>query len=69
MNENFPNLAKEIRLPGNPGSSESPKEAGSRRNTPTHIITKLPNIKDKERILKQQEKRRLLPTMEFPLDY
>ena len=28
MKENFPNLAKEIRLPGIPGSSESPKEAG-----------------------------------------
>ena len=27
MKENFPNLAKEIRLPGSPGSSESPKEA------------------------------------------
>ena len=24
----FPNLAKEIRLPGSPGSSESPKEVG-----------------------------------------
>ena len=28
MKENFPSLAKEIRLPGSPGSSESPKEAG-----------------------------------------
>ena len=28
MMENFPNLAKEIRLPGSPGSSESPKEVG-----------------------------------------
>ena len=27
MKENFPNLAKE-RLPGSPGSSESPKESG-----------------------------------------
>ena len=26
--ENFPNLAKEIRLTGSPGSSESPKEVG-----------------------------------------
>ena len=25
MKENFPNLAKEIRLPGSPGSSESPR--------------------------------------------
>ena len=28
MKENFPSLAKENRLPGSPGSSESPKEAG-----------------------------------------
>ena len=28
MKENFSHLAKEIRLPGSPGSSESPKEAG-----------------------------------------
>ena len=28
MKENFPNLAKEVRLPGSPGSSESPKEVG-----------------------------------------
>ena len=28
MKENFPHLAKEIRLRGSPGSSESPKEAG-----------------------------------------
>ena len=29
MKENFTNLAKEIRLPGSTGSSESPKEVGS----------------------------------------
>ena len=28
VKENFPTLAKENRLPGSPGSSESPKEAG-----------------------------------------
>ena len=28
MKENFPSLAKGNRLPGSPGSSESPKEAG-----------------------------------------
>ena len=39
MKENFPNLAKEIRLSGSPGSPESPG------------IIKLPKIKDKERIL------------------
>ena len=28
MKDNFPNLAKEIRLPESPGSSEGTKEAG-----------------------------------------
>ena len=40
-----------------------------RRHTPRHIIVKLPKIKDRERMLKQQEKRKQLPTKEFPLDY
>ena len=31
MKENLPNLAKEIRLPGSPGSSESPKKAGPKK--------------------------------------
>ena len=30
MKENFPNLAKEIDFQGSPGSSESPKEVGSK---------------------------------------
>ena len=37
MKENFPNLAKEIRLPGSSGSPESPKEIGSKEeHTKTH---------------------------------
>ena len=32
MKENFPNLAKKIGLPGSPGSSESPKEAGPKED-------------------------------------
>ena len=28
MKENFPNLAKEIRLPGSPETQECPKEVG-----------------------------------------
>ena len=54
MKENFPSLAKE-RLPGSPGSSESPrvpKKLDPRRNTPRHIIITFPKIKEKKRILK-----------------
>ena len=43
-----------------------PKKLDPNRNTARHIIIKLPKIKDKERILKQQEKRRQLPTKGFP---
>ena len=35
--ENFPNMAKEIRLSGSPGSSENPKEVGPKEDhTKTH---------------------------------
>ena len=33
---------------------------------PRHIVIKMAKVKDKERILKQQEERRQLPTKEFP---
>ena len=52
MKENFPNLAKEIRLLGSPGSSESPKEVGPKEaHTKAYHIC-ITQIKDKERILK-----------------
>ena len=57
MKENFPNLAEGNRLPGSPESSESPKEIGPRRNTPRHIIIKLPKIKDKEKLFKAARKK------------
>ena len=47
--ENFPNLAKEIDFQE---TQRVPKKLDSKRNTPRHIIIKLPKIKDKERILK-----------------
>ena len=34
-------------------SQRVPKKLDSKRNTPRHIIIKLPQIKDKERILKE----------------
>ena len=37
MKENFSNLTKEIRLPGSPGRSDSPKELGPKEaHTNTH---------------------------------
>ena len=46
--ENIPNMEKEIDFQEVQRVS---KKLGSKRNTPRHIIIKLPKIKDKERIL------------------
>ena len=43
---------KEIDLQEVQEAQRFPKKLGSKRNTPRHIIIKLPKIKDKERILK-----------------
>ena len=53
MKENFPNLAKEIDFQEVQEAQRVPKKLDSKRNTPRHIIVKLPKIKDKVRILKE----------------
>ena len=53
MKENFSNLAKEIDFQEVQKAQRVPKKLDSKRNTPRHIIIKLPQIKDKERILKE----------------
>ena len=52
MKENFPNLAKEIDFQEGQEAQRVPKKLDPKRNTPRHIIIKLPKIKHKERILK-----------------
>ena len=60
LKENFPNLAKEIDFQEVQEVQRVPKKLDPRRNTPRHIIITLPNIKDKERILKAaREKKRV----------
>ena len=49
MKENFPKLVKEIDLQE---AQRVPKKLDPKRNTPRHIIIKLPKTEDKERILK-----------------
>ena len=51
LKENFPNLVKEIDIQVQEAQRIPPK-LDPKRNTPTHIIIKLPKITDKERILK-----------------
>ena len=60
MKENIPNMVKEIDFQEVQEAQRVPKKLGPRRNTPRHIIIKLPKIKDKERILKAaREKERV----------
>ena len=52
MKENFPNLAKIIVFQEVQEAQRVPKKLDPRKHTVRHIIITLPNIKDKERILK-----------------
>ena len=52
MKGNFPKLAKKIGFQEVQEAQRVPKKLDPRRNTPRHIMIKLPKIKDKERILK-----------------
>ena len=63
MKENFPNLAKEIDFQE---ARRVPKKLDQKRNTPGHIIINLPNIKDKERILKTARVSERVPALSFP---
>ena len=59
MKENFPNLAKELDMQVQDTQTVR-KKLDPRRNTPRHIIIKMPKVKDKERILKAaREKQRI----------
>ena len=62
MKENFPNLAKEIDFQEIQEAQWVPKKLDPRKHIPRHIIITLPKINDK----KQQEKRKRLPTKDFP---
>ena len=52
MKENFPNLAKEIDFQEVQEAQRVPSKLNPRKHIPKHIIITLPEIKDKERILK-----------------
>ena len=60
MKENFSNLAKEIKLPGSPRSSESPKEVGPKEAHTKAQHNHITQIKDKEIILKAAREKETL---------
>ena len=57
MKENFPNLAKEIHFQEVQDSQRVPKKLDPRKHTPRHILSTLPKMKDRERILKAARKK------------
>ena len=57
MKENFPNLLKEIDFQEVQEAQRVPKKWDPRRNTPRHIIIKLPKIKGKEKNLKRSKRK------------
>ena len=52
MEDNFPNLAKEINFQEVQEAQRVQKKLDPRKHLPRHIIIKLPKMKDKEGILK-----------------
>ena len=66
MKENFPNLVKEIDMQIQE-VQRIPNKMDPKRPTSRHIIIKMPNVKYKERILKQAREKQL-PTREPPVD-
>ena len=59
MKENFPNLVKEIYIQVQE-AQRVPSKLDPKKTTPRHILSKMPKVKDKEKILKAaREKQRV----------
>ena len=65
MEENFPNLVKEIDIQVQ--EAQSHKEDGPEEEHTRHIIIKLPMIKDKERILKAAREKETVTYTGIPI--
>ena len=63
--ENYPSLVQEIDMQVLEAQGV-PNKLDVKRTTPTHIIIKMPKVKDKERILKAARKKQKLPTKKLP---
>ena len=57
VKENFPNLATKTDFQEVQEGQRVPTKLDPKRNTPRHIIIKLPKIKDKETILKAEKEK------------
>ena len=65
MKENFLDLVKEIDMQVQE-AQRFPKRTDAKRPTPRHIIIKLPEVKDKERIFKAAREKQLVTYREVP---
>ena len=67
MKESFPNLVKEKDFQEVQEAQRVPKKLNPKRNTPRHIIIKLPKIKDKEKILKAAREKETVTYKRVPI--
>ena len=65
--ENFPTLVKEIDFQEVQEAQRVPKKLDPKRNTPRHIIIKLPKIKDKVRFLKEAREKETVTYTGVPI--
>ena len=66
MKENFPNLVKEIDMQVQE-AQRVPNKMDAKRPTPRQIISKMPKVKDKERILKAAREKKLVTFRGVPI--
>ena len=67
MKENFPSRAKEIDFQEVQEAQRVPKKLDPRRNTPRHIISTFPKMKQKERILEAAREKEIVTYKEVPI--
>ena len=67
MKEYFSNLVKEIRLPGSPGSSESPQKVGPKEAHTKAHHNYITQIKDKKIILKAAKEKETVTYQGVPI--
>ena len=66
MKENFPNLPKELDMQVQE-AQRVPKKMDAKRTTPRQIIIKMPQFKDKERILKAAREKQIVTYKGVPI--
>ena len=66
VKENFPNLVKETNIQVQE-AQRVPNKIDPKRNTPRHIIIKMPKVKDKESILKASREKQTVTYKGVPI--